>query len=578
MKMRYIVVITLCTLLAVAWYFRDSGFRVQQQDAAFLVPRDAIFFAEQKDIGTLIESVQKSRLGKALASIDFQQIGQDVGLSQGDLSTLQQTLDVVKELSSNKLFREFCGKSVALALLPTDSVPTAGTVKSPPPHFQALLIAKPQHKAEIFELISSMYSGDVQQTETVYENFTIKHLQVENTTIFAAIVDGFFLLSMDEQTLRRALDASRQADKSLAQNEAFEKLKKQFLKPELMVFCALDGLRQQLAQMVNQGSPSIPKEFADQLASTTGLQYSAYGIWRDKGLLRDLSITLVDPAKFGPFIGQMLSISPEHNDTLGFVPENIVTYYWSNTFALSTMWKMYVEKNKADTTEINKLKTLFKKNTGRDVPEVLSLIDGGMSLFMKNGDPKAFLPLPHFAILIKLKDRKAMENLLRTVVVEHGIPLQDTTYKKVTYSSYAFTLQGGLEALYGFQDNFLILANSSDVMQDIIDTRESGKGLQAGKAYAKMAINLEEGNNSVSFIRMAELIGGIKEVLGWSGAMLAVQDRETAEKTRIIIAKLINPLLDGMTMVSTISTRSHLTREQIVVESTILLKPTQETH
>ncbi len=576
MKMKYIIVIALCALLTPVWYFWNSGHVVKNQEAAFLVPQNAVLFIEQKEMGSLIVNFQKSHLGKTLASIDFQRIGRDIGLPEEELATMQQTLNVIKDLGNSKLFREFCGEGLALALLPVDTSSTVGSAASPT-SIQALLIVKPQHKAEIFELISSVYSGDVQQTEIEHGTFILKRFQIEDTAVFVAMVDGFFLLSMDEQTIHRALDVSRQADISLAQNEAYQKLKNQYHTPEFFAFCSLEGLRRQFAERVAQSPPGLQNELAGQLASTVGLQYSAYGIWRDKGLLRDLFITLVDQAKLHPIVGKMLSISPEHNDTLRLVPENILTYYWSNTFALSSMWKLYEEKNKADTTEIDTFKTAFKKTTGREMSEVLALINGGVSLFLKKGDPKAFIPLPHLAVFIKLNNRKAGEDILRKLVAEYGIPLQSNTYKQVAYSSYGLTLQGGLQALYGFHENFLFLANSSEVMQDIIDTLETGKGLQTGETYTRMDINLEEGNNSVSFIQMADLVGGIKELLGWSGTMLAIQNRETAAKSKILIEQLINPLLDGMTMFSTISTRSRLAKEQIVVESTMLLNPAKET-
>ncbi len=209
---------------------------------------------------------------------------------------------------------------------------------------------------------------------------------------------------------------------------------------------------------------------------------------------------------------------------------------------------------------------------------MLALINGGVSLILQKGSPEAFFPLPHVSVFIKLKDRKAGEDILRKIVEEYGIPLQANTYKHVTYSSYGLDLQGGLQALYGFHDNFLFLANSTEIIEEIIDTLENGKGLQAGEAYARMNIDMKEGNNSVCFIQMADLIGDIKKLLGWTGTILALKDREASVKSKIVIDELVNPLLDGMTMFSTISTRSRLAKDQIVVESTMLLNPAPQTH
>ncbi len=575
MKIRYIIVIALCVLLAAVWFSWDRGLLIQKQEAAFLVPQEAVVFVEQQEIGALLDDFQKSRLGRSLATIDFLRIGRDLSLPEKDLANLEQALDTIKDLADNKLFREFCGKSMSLALLPVDPSAKAGKTAAGS-SLQALLIAKPLHKAELYELISSIYTGDVKQTELHYDRFTIKRFQIGDEMIFVAIVDGFFLLTVEEQTLHLALDASRQSDTSLARNVNYQKLRNQYQKPKFFAFCSLEGVRRQFAEMVKQGPLDLQKEFADQLASTVGLQYTSYGVWQDKELLKDTSITLVDQTIMEPFVRQMLSLPPEHNDTLRLVPENILTYYWSNTFALHSLWKMYEEKNKNDTAEIDRFKAAFKKTTGRDIAEVLPLINGGVSLFLQKGDPKAFIPLPHFAVFIKLKDRKEGEDILQKIVEDYGIPLQTITYKKVSYSSYGLSLQGGLQALYGFHDDFLFLANSSDVLEEIIDTLESGRGLQAGETYARMNLDMKEGNNSVCFIRISDLISDIKNIIGWTGTILAVKDREAAAKSKIVIEELINPLLDGMTMFSTISTRSRLAKEQIVVESTMLLNPPQK--
>jgi len=571
MKVRYIAALCLIMLLFAGWYFWDSAVFTKKEAASFYVPQDAVLFVEQKNIGALFDTLQNSRLGKTLGAMDFLQISKDLGLSGENQSSLEQSLKFFKGLLNNTLFREFSGKIFAFALLPADPVLADGESNSYP--FKPVLITKPKHKAEILEIVSSVFAKDFRQSETSYKGVTIKKLQFDDFVVFAAVIDGYFLFSIDEQTIQHAYDVSRGGHTSLANNQNFQTLKKQLQEPEFMVFCSLEGLRQQLAKTTRQETPTVQKELGEKLASTSGLMYSAYGIWHDKELLRDSSITLVDPTKLDPFFAQLLSIPAENNDTLRFAPENILTYYWSNTLALSSIWKMYVENSKADPDGIQQMKAAVKKSTGKEISELLAMVDGGISFFMQKGDEKAFIPLPHFAIFLKLKDRQAGEEVLRMMIAQHNIPLKSESYKQIQYEAYDLALPGGLQALYGFQDNFLFISNSSDLIKEIINTRESGKSLQANETYSRMNINLEEGNNSVSYIRVADLLGGIKDLVGWGSVMLAMQDKEVAEKSRIIIEDIINPLLDGMTMFSTISTRSRLARDQIVVESVITLNP-----
>lgn len=574
MNVRYIAGLCLAALLFAGWYFWDSGFWAKKGEVSFYVPQDAVLFVEQKNIGALFDTLQKSRLGKALGAMDFVQISKDLGLSGDDQSTLEQSLKFLEGLLNNAIFREFCGKTVAFALLPADpGLAAGGSFLSP---FQALLIAKPQHKAELLEIVSSIYAKDFKQSETNYKGVIIKKLQFDEFVVFAAVIDGNFLFSSEEQTIQHAHDVSRRVKNSLANNQNFQKLKNQLNEPEFMVFCSLEGLRQQLAKTGQQEIPAMQKDLGELLASTSGLMYSAYGIWHDEELLRDSSITLVDSTQLDPFFAQLLSIPPENNDTLGFAPENILTYYWSNTLALSSMWKMYEENSRIDPDGMQQMKAAVKKATGKEISEVLALADGGVSFFMQKGEEKAFIPLPHFAVFLKLKDRQAGEKILRTMMAEYNIPLKSESYKQIKYEAYDLALPGGLQALYGFQDNFLFISNSADLIKEIINTRESGIGLQTGAAYSRMNLNLAEGNNSVSYIRVADLLSGVKDLVGWGSVMLAMQEKEVAEKSRIILKDIINPLLDGMSMFSTISTRSRLAREQIVVESVITLNPLED--
>lgn len=573
MKIRYLAGLGgFCAVLLLLWYALDTGLILQKNDPAAFVPQNALVFVEQKNIGGLIDGFRSSRLGKTLASFDVERLAGDIGLAADKAAELAQSVKVIEDLSSSSLFREFCGKSLALAVLPLDppSSPGVSGEKTDLP-FRMLVIAKPQHKAEFLELISSVYSGKVRQSESKYGKSTIRKMATDDVTFFVTTVDGFFLFSLEEKTLHDAIDVSSQSEKSLAKMQAFDKLKKQFASPDFFVFTSFEELRRDLSMTTAAESPV--RKIAEQFAATNGLQHSVYGMWRENGQLKDKSVTLIDRKNLDPLVKQMLSVAPERNDTLRLVPEDILTYYWSNTFAPGLMWEMYKEKNKADVETLTGIAQQFKTVTGSDVEKVLALIDGGVSLFMKKGDENAFIPLPHFAVLLKLKDRKQMEEVVRRSVAHLSIPLQENTYKKVTYSSYGLTLSGGLQALYGFHENFLFFANSQKVLEDIVDTMESGKGFQKGEVYPRLGMDLENGNNSVCFIRMLGLVEGLKELVGWGGTMLAIQNREAAEKSKRLIDEVIAPLLDGMTMFSSIGTSSRLTEDRIVVESTIELTP-----
>ncbi len=568
MKTRYLFAIGASLALLLLWYVWNSRLAPEKDNAAAFVPRDALVFAEQKNIGGLIDGFKASRMGKAVAAIDIRRVAADIGLAEEQAAGLTDTVKVIEDLGNSRLFREFCGNTVALALLPGDPASAGQTAAALP--FQVLLIARPQHNTELFELLSSVATGNVQQSEVDYKGHKLKKFEIDGTMVFAVTVDGFFLLSLQEDILHKALDTASQASISLAELAAFKQLRGQYSRLDFFAYTSLAGVRREMPAATRQDAAD--RGTADRFASLAGLQYSAYGMWREEGLLRDRSITLIDRQGLDPQIRKLLSAAPEHNDTLALVPADILTYYWSNTFALASIWQMYKEKYKADSRTLDEFTRKFNKTTGSDVEKVLALIDGGVSLFLSKGDDTTFIPLPHFAVFIKLNDRRQMEEVINKTTTAFDIPLQENTYKNVTFTAYGQTLPGGLQALWGFHENFLILANSRQMLEKIVDTREGGNGLQKSKTYTGMRMDLESGNNSVCFIRMAELVDGIQELAGWGGIMVAIQNREAAAKSKALIDGVINPLLDGLRMFSTIATRSRLAEDRVVIESAIQLE------
>ena len=80
-------------------------------------------------------------------------------------------------------------------------------------------------------------------------------------------------------------------------------------------------------------------------------------------------------------------------------------------------------------------------------------------------------------------------------------------------------------------------------------------------------LGLTRSNNYISYTDNVELITITKSLLKLAGAMMAIEDRDTALKVKIILRDIIDPLLDGLSMFDRTATRSYFTEDSVVIDS-----------
>ena len=150
--------------------------------------------------------------------------------------------------------------------------------------------------------------------------------------------------------------------------------------------------------------------------------------------------------------------------------------------------------------------------------------------------------------------------------------MQTKEYKGADIISLAAFAQGGLMPVYAIHDQYLIVASSMVMMEQILDTMQEGRGLADNPRFQKVSAGLLEENNSVGYIRIGDLMHTLKGLVGWGRAIIAIQDPRNAKNAEIVIDRLINPVLDGLSMYSDFGLRSRIAPNQVLVESTTLVE------
>ena len=152
------------------------------------------------------------------------------------------------------------------------------------------------------------------------------------------------------------------------------------------------------------------------------------------------------------------------------------------------------------------------------------------------------------------------------------IPLNQKQYKGQDITYWGVAPQSGLQPAFCLVDDYLLLSNSIDLIQQIVTLQtDPTRNLLNSPAMKEVGGDLLEVNNSATYIHIALLADALKDLATWAGAMAVLQGPEMARNAEIIVNELVLPLLDGVAMYTQLGSRSIITEETIVLESTITI-------
>ena len=552
-------------LLFLGLFFLQKKTHVEPQPAFFL-PADTLAFYEQQNGLEALRQFKETRLGKTLTGTDYIGIMRELALPVEQINQLEEILTGIAEFQNNKLAHELLGRRFAIGLLPER---TWSETASPELKLkqQLLLICKPQHSAAALDLLTTYYKGDTQLNPVTYGRHTIKRFKDGDDTLSVAVVDGYVVGSFEERTLREGLDAFDQKENSLGQLADYQKINEALLGAEQLIYVSLERLQTFAKNELAKSQLTEKEQLSSDLSRLSGMTALGYGSWRKQGFFEDKWLVLTNKDKMDSNSKQLLSIAPGKNETLAFASEDMLMYGWSNTFDLTTFWKMYFTENNATSTEIEAVRKTVRETTAMEIEDILALFDSSACAFMKESEAFRPFPIPDFALLIKLKKPAEVQKLLQQVFSKFAIPLEDETYNNLPYRSYSQYATTGMQPLYAIQKDYLVFATSVEALKGIVDGPNKELALPTAKNFAEIDPGFAGNNNSVAYINQALLMEKLKELVSWGGTFAAIQGPDVAQKVGIIIEKLVHPLLQGLAMYDKIASRSYVEGDLLIRES-----------
>ncbi len=562
--MKKIVWLSVCTatvvILLIAYFQKE---RVAGLQPALLLPKDTLVVIEQKRLQQKIDQFNSSRLGKAFRGINYTQIASDLGLQEEEIEIIKDIQNNSSEFMNSPIFTEIFGEDVTCAIINPHGVVVTDPEKTLKETL--LFIAKPKHNAATLEKLATLFRNYAKQSVIQYGNHVIHRYEIEhNKSIAVARVEGLFLIALDQQIIRLSLDRYDEKSESLLDSKEYRDLKSSFDKTDLYVYFSIGMIKKQIEKIVQQVDTMDVDKVIEELATWDGWKAGAYGAWQNTEVIHEKSVILYDEESLHPYVKEMISIKPEKSDEIFLVSKDALAYYWTNTLNLQTLFAMYVEELGDENKEVENLNQILEHIAGINIEQVIAGIDRKIGFIIQEMNTEDFIPLPDFSIFLKLKDQKLIKGVLEKLLANWEIPYQSNNYRDVEFFFWGLVPQTGMQPVVSFYDGYLFVTSSVKMMKDIIDSAKDGNGLQTSDNFIKVEKGLLENNNSVAYIQVGAIVEIMKELVNWGGTMIAIQDRQAAHTSKILIDKLINPILDGLKMYSVIGARTYVAQGRII--------------
>ncbi len=545
--------------------------RTQTVQAADVLPADVMLYVEQHDFVEIYQRFSKSRLGRVLSRIDYVDIAIELGSDKKPVKDVLNLWKKIDKLINEPGFDQLLGKEFSLALFPMPgfSLDNADKIFEE----RLLLIARPRHDARILQFLASYITKDIEQTTVQYGKHTITRYKLDDQyTLSTANVAGLVIAAVDERLVRKSLSVFDDQINTLGQNATFQKLRKSMEGATLFKYLSMAPLQEQAKLLAKHLSEENQQQMYELLEQWNGWQAGAYGVWGEKGLIREKLEILYDAEQLDPDVAKLFVTAPEKNNTLDMVPADSLFYYWGNGLNLPLLFEMYSELLVEKRPEIlDLLQQELRDVTGMNIEEILALTANECAVVIEDVDG-GVVPLPKVLFMLELQDVDSFMQVFHKLLEEADIPISTSRYQDHNINYWGVAPQDGLQPAFALTGNFLLLSNSRNLVKQAIDLQKKPVNtLTSNPELKRLKEKLIKESNSTAYVHIARMADAFKAITTWVGGMAVLQGPETARKANLLIDEVALPLFDGVAMYTQMASRTEVKESSIVMESSVLV-------
>lgn len=540
--------------------------------ATDFLPQETMVYTRHNDLNALVDAFSESKLGKAISGIDYVQIATDLKYSDSDIQNIKNIKNAISDTTKHPIFKEIFGKQFSISLLPITRIDEEYSVVDAAKD-SLLIVAKPVHSTKILESIASFLPNSEDIITSKYLGNKIHSFKIdEKDTLFITIVQDYVLLGLTEKRLKTALDLYKSKTDPLSIKPDFVKYKDQFSGNLQFNYIQTEHVKSSGVILGSFYSPETITELENELKMLDSYSEFVSTVTKDGNKIFSKSILHLNDAGMTPLFKELILTDPEVNTNLDQIPENLLAYYWVNTLKLKLMYQYTLDDYEVNEDQEKLIEQEALKLTGLSLEDLFGLIDSKFTFLLKDKEVQSFFPVPDFAFYVKIKDPMKFTGVINKVITDNNTPIHKKDYNGAELTFWGGIAQNTIQPVFGLKNDYLVIASSESFIHTVIDSFEEGSFNKQAKNILAVTEGFSDKNNGLCFIQTKAFVDLLKEVISWGGTIIAIQDREAASQSKILIDKLIHPLLDGLSMYSSVGYRTYLEDEYINIETTTLIE------
>ena len=386
-------------------------------------------------------------------------------------------------------------------------------------------------------------------------------------------VKDLLLMGFNERILRRSLDFYDHGTSLLSEVKDYSQIAGECRNCASITYLNLTrSIEAFVEKMHYSQNESLISVMPDMLKKFKGYERLIWTTWDTKNYISQKAVLSFNRNEILPEYRELFTIEPTMTESYKRINGETIWYYWTNILrphALLTLYNHGQDEGSGDghkrfIAEIAEIAEL-------SVEELFALVENDFLISVENSPEEQFIPIPHLLMALKTNDGEELLSVIKKITEHYDIPLIQQSFNGVKIYLWGGVLPtGDLQPTFCITDNYFVFSSNRRQIRDFILDGQGYQALDGNPEFKRVNNGLTSENNSVNYIDSRNLAVLIKEVLSWIGTMIAIQDREAAQRSKILIDEMLNPLLDGLAMYSTIGMRSYTEENRIHIESKVL--------
>lgn len=568
MKKLILVILALLALIAGGgyWYFRSlPGTKATTLALESVLPKETYGIIKVFDAKKQVERFKAGRMGQSLAAMDLPALLNLLEIPRQEQKRILEMVSGFRSAADSPWFDILFGREFALVLLPLSA---EEKIDADQLAQACLLVARPKQPTKVLESLNSMFAKPLDIRTSTFRQWTISEFALENgRPVYYALTDGLLLVAPSILQIQRCLEQSLDADSSLRNRARYRSFLAELHRSgqtDSFFYADLEQILEKTKKTLTAMAPETPEaaSLRGRLAEMNGLETVAGAAYDDgSALTRARIIVQVDRGRLSETLRTVFAEDSGRIPPLRQVPGEILLYSWQNNFGVDAYWRNLAGDPATPPEAIKKIKKGFHDATGVGLETFLAALDSQFSFLLSDIRFGQLFPVPQMALSLGVKDAAVVRKAIHGAAQRTGLPLRKETYLGV---EVVFTPLGeDLAPAYACDDSVCTIAVTNKLLRSILSAPENGN-LAAASGFKAVDHGLSAENSQISYMDMEGILAKTRAGLSWSESRMALIQPDKGEKFRRIVDAGIHPLLEGLSGIKAIGSRTYVEKNRMI--------------